>query len=68
MKEERRKDLKETGLKCKILRISLGIKQKQVAKETGYSLESISKFENGCINNMVIFKWYLEHGLDENPK
>lgn len=51
------------GKKCKDFRLSLGILQSQVAEDTGYSIENISKFENGNNNNMKILLWYLQHGL-----
>ena len=51
------------GKKCKDFRLSLGILQSQVAEDTGYSIENVSKFENGNNNNMKILLWYLQHGL-----
>lgn len=51
------------GNKCKEYRLSLGILQSEVAKDTGYSIENISKFENGNNNNMKILLWYIGKGL-----
>jgi transcriptional regulator with XRE-family HTH domain len=51
------------GKACKDYRLSLGILQSEVAKDTGYSIENVSKFENGNNNNMKIFLWYLEKGF-----
>ena len=48
---------------CKEFRQSLGIFQAEVAKDTGYSLENISKFEHGHNNNMKIFLWYVSKGF-----
>lgn len=51
------------GQKCKEYRQNIGLLQTDVAKDTGYSIENISKFENGNNNNMKIFLWYLRKGL-----
>ena len=51
------------GKACKDFRVSLGILQSEVAHDTGYSIENVSKFENGNNNNMKIFLWYLQKGL-----
>lgn len=48
---------------CKAFRMSLGVKQIEVAYELGYSLENISSFENGRNDNYRIFMWYLSKGL-----
>lgn len=48
---------------CKAFRLSLGVKQIDVAYELGYSLENISSFENGRNDNYRIFMWYLSKGL-----
>lgn len=57
--------MKETniGQICKDFRMSQGYLQSDVSKDTGYSIENISKFENGNNNNMKIFLWYLRKGL-----
>ena len=49
----------------KKFRQSLGYKQIDVANELGYSLENISKFENGKNNNLKIYLWYIEKGFDK---
>lgn len=51
------------GKKCKDFRISLGLLQSDVAVDTGYSIENVSKFENGNNNNMRILLWYINRGL-----
>ena len=51
------------GQMCKRLRENQGIKQSQVAKETGYSEQNISSFETGRTNNMLILLWYVDRGL-----
>lgn len=52
------------GIECKKLRESLNITQKQVADELGYSVKTISAFENGRNNNINILMWYLKRGLE----
>ena len=59
-------DLKMLGVQCKRLRRILDIKQTQVAIETGYSVKTISAFENGRINNALILLWYINHGLNRD--
>lgn len=59
-------DLKALGVHCKRLRRTLDIKQTQVAIETGYSLKTISAFENGRNNNALILLWYINHGLNRD--
>ena len=56
------------GNMCKQHREKLGVKQSQVAEETGYSEQNISSFETGRTNNMIIFLWYINNGVidDEN--
>lgn len=56
--------LDSIGKKCKVFRKRLGIKQKQVATETGYGVKSVSAFENGRLNNALILLWYFSRGLD----
>lgn len=51
------------GKACKDFRISLGILQSEVARDTGYSIENVSKFENGNNNNLKIFMWYVQKGF-----
>ena len=60
----RKEKLKITvGNMCKQHREKLGVKQSQVATETGYSEQNISSFETGRTNNMIIFLWYVNKGL-----
>ena len=51
------------GKECKNFRLSLGILQSEVARDTGYSIENVSKFENGNNNNLKIFLWYIQKGF-----
>jgi len=57
-------DLKILGQKCRSLRKSLNVRQYEVANETGYTVKSISAFENGRVNNAIILLWYINHGLE----
>lgn len=57
-------DLKTLGNRCKQFRISMGVYQRDVAKDTGYSLENVSAFEAGRNDNARIFLWYIQHGLN----
>lgn len=54
---------KNLGLACQNFRRLKRIEQKQVAEETGYSLESVSAFECGRSNNAAILLWYFYNGL-----
>ena len=60
--------LKELGRRCKRFREDLGLLQSDVARDTGYSTETVSSFECGRNNNAMIFAWYVDHGLggDQN--
>lgn len=42
----------------------MGVYQKDVAEATGYSLENVSAFEAGRNDNLRIFLWYIQHGLN----
>lgn len=57
-------NLVDLGKKCKEFRISIGLLQSHVAYDTGYSVENVSKFENGKNNNLIIFLWYVDRGLN----
>lgn len=54
--------LKEIGNECSLLRISLGITQEQVAKETNSTAGYISLFEHGKVNSAIILNWYIRNG------
>lgn len=55
--------LENMGSLCKQYRIKIGKYQKDVAHDTGYSVENISAFENGRNYNMKILLWYFDHGM-----
>lgn len=56
--------IKFVGARCRTFRQSIGLKQEVVAKETGYSVETVSGFENGRNNNASILLWYIAHGME----
>lgn len=56
-------NLVDIGIECRKFRYGLGFTQSDVARETGYSVDNISKFECGKTNNLKIFMWYLRKGL-----
>lgn len=57
-------NLKIIGKKCKEFRMSLGYTQDDVGYSIGYSRETISMFENGKNDNLLIFLWYISMGMD----
>lgn len=57
-------NLKIIGKKCKEFRMSLGYTQDYVGYSIGYSRETISMFENGKNDNLLIFLWYVSMGMD----
>lgn len=60
--------LKLVGAKCKLFRKEvLKIRQEDVALHLGVTQNAISKFEAGSCDSMVIFLYYLNKGLVENP-
>lgn len=59
-------DMKDVGARCKALRENIGLLQKDVAQDTGYSTENISSFETGRNDNARIMLWYVAHGLDRD--
>lgn len=63
MDKEKFKRQRDLGFKCKMFRLYNGITQQQVAIETNYSKETVSKFENGYIHNPVVYQWYKDNGL-----
>lgn len=56
-------NLKDLGHACQLLRELLGASQVDVARETGYSKETVSAFETGRNNNARVLLWYVRHGF-----
>ena len=56
--------LKNIGKLCQNFRVSIQETQLTMSLDVNYSVESISSFENGRNNNMVLLLWYLSNGLD----
>lgn len=55
--------LESIGKACKSYRRSLGYTQIDVANETGYTQQNISRFEKGTNDNSLILMWYVRHGM-----
>lgn len=56
--------IKEIGRACGQYRRRERVPQARVAVDTGYSVESISAFEHGRSNNLMIYLWYANRGMD----
>ena len=56
--------LKEISAACQAYRRREGVPQSRVAFDTGYSVESVSAFENGRVNNLMLYLWYAGRGMD----
>lgn len=54
----------DMGKECKRLRRSKHITQMQLSKIIGYGDKTISAFECGRCNNIIILSWYIQNGLD----
>lgn len=57
-------DLEYIGMACKAFRQAKQIIRSKVAIDTGYSEQLIFKFEQGLINNLSIFLYYIDMGLN----
>lgn len=56
-------DYSSIGKTCKAYRQVHGIRQCDVALDTGFSIESISAFECGRNDSMKFLLWYINKGL-----
>ena len=54
----------DMGQRCKEFRAKHGYYQRDVARDTGYSVENISAFETGRNDNARILLWYFVHGMN----
>lgn len=59
-------DLIYIGKTCQNFRRGKGLTQSEVAEDMGYTVENISAFENGRNDNLRIFLWYVDRGLNIN--
>lgn len=59
-----KEELKIIGQRCQEFRAQHNYLQSKVAEDTGYSIESVSAFENGRNDCTKIFLWYVARGLD----
>lgn len=58
-------DMKNVGAICAAARRKSGMTQKNVADYLGYSIQNISHFENGRIDNSFILLYYMgKFGID----
>ena len=55
--------LKIIGKNCQDFRVNIGKIQSDVSRETNYSIENISAFENGRNDNCRILMWYILNGM-----
>jgi transcriptional regulator with XRE-family HTH domain len=55
--------IKIIGANCKKWRSTHGYYQSDTAKDTGYSLENVSAFENGRNDNCRLLSWYILKGM-----
>ena len=55
---------RDLGATCRRFRKSIGMNLSDVARDTGYTIQNISTFERGQNNNMKIYLWYVNHGLN----
>ena len=52
------------GKSCRLWRETMDYKLAQISEETGFSVPTISQFEHGLNDNVLIFMWYIEHGFN----
>ena len=46
-------------------RYRLHVNQQEIADDCAVSRETVSKFEQGKVQNTVVFMWYIKNGLFE---
>ena len=59
MNEEQKQRLKDIGEICQICRINSKTTREQVAKELNITIHDVCNFENGRVNNAIIYDYYL---------
>lgn len=55
-----KEELKDIGRICADIRKSHNLTQKDVGDITGYSVSNICMFESGKVNNMLLYKFYID--------
>ena len=60
----RTETLKSIGESCRSWRKSVRMSMKEVADLMGYSIQTVSRFETGHMNNAVMLMWYIENGAE----
>ena len=61
--EKRNEIKKDLGRRCAELRQSLEFSQSDVARDLGYTRQSINNFETGKTWSYIILTWYIDRGL-----
>lgn len=61
---DRKETLKSIGECCRSWRKSVRMSMKEVGDLMGYSVQAISRFETGHMNNAVMLMWYIENGAE----
>lgn len=57
--DKQKERLKDIGKICQLCRQNANKTRTQVAKELGITLADITNFENGRVNNAIIYDYYL---------
>ena len=56
--------LKSIGESCREWRKNMRMSLREVADLMGCSIQAVSRFELGHINNAVMLLWYIENGAE----
>lgn len=56
--------LKSIGESCREWRKSVRMSLREVADLMGCSIQAVSRFELGYMNNAVMLLWYIENGAE----
>lgn len=56
--------LMSIGSSCRAWRTSMRMSLKEVADLMGCSLQAVSRFELGHMNNAVMLFWYIDNGAE----
>ena len=56
--------LKSIGESCREWRKNMRMSLREVADLMGCSLQAVSRFELGHMNNAVMLLWYIENGAE----
>ena len=56
--------LKSIGESCREWRKQMRMSLREVAELMGCSIQAVSRFELGYMNNAVMLLWYIENGAE----